>query len=249
MNCCNPLYVDDEEINMELEDIWELQRQKSKVVKGGMNPFSRNKNRRSFSMTRNWRSGTGLGSGSMMGRKRSMSAGRNSFNANKLERPALSRGRSKSPWRSGRNRQVSINKMVERIETKPFQSLERGRSRGRSLRRTPSRAESRSSNRHTGRHIERSLSIVRVRSKSLERKRKDKQDNQMKQQARLQHRRNMIQQQRRRNYTESSDDESDGGSTRRSSGILSFFQRREGRNDEWSSSDESSIWNWLTNKK
>jgi hypothetical protein len=43
--CCNPIHVDDEQIDIDLEEIWELQRQKSK---GGWASSSQRKGRINF---------------------------------------------------------------------------------------------------------------------------------------------------------------------------------------------------------
>ncbi len=249
--CCNAIHVDDEEIDMQLEEVWELQRKRSKAgkggkPKGGINLLRGNKNRRGFSLTRNKGSGNSSKNGSLtlMGRgRRSLSVGRGGFIDDDDGFSPKPR-RSRSPW-GRRNKQVSINKLVEKIDTKPVRPGSRGGSvvrpisRGRS-RNTEnsfgSRGRSRSwslGRRSRGRSSERSLTgIVRVRSKSQERKvQKQQQEIQRRQQ---QYQRKVQQQQR---YDESSEDETEYPRRRRSF-IGRVFKRREGRNDEWSSSEE-----------
>lgn len=249
MNCCNPIHVDDEHIDMQLEEVWELQRQRSKGGRGttsnrqGRINFLRgNKNRRGFSLTRNRGSEKRGGGGpmSILGRNRSSSVGpASSFldeNGSVTGR-GKSKGRSRSPW-GRRKRQVSINKMVEKIETKPFSARGRSRSAGRSIGRGRSRSWSLGRNKARS---ERDLGVVRVRSRSQERQiqriRKE-QENKKKKQEKLQRQR-MLQQ--RRHEEEYSDDDSYAPPRRR--GILSVFKRKEGRNDRndnWSSSEEDS---------
>jgi hypothetical protein len=146
--CCNPIHIDDEQIDLELEEIWEMQRRRSKG--GGilssqrkrMNFFRGNKNRRGFSLTRK---GTDLPSQPMQyDARRPMSTGRTP------QMVQEQRGRSRSPWGRNRSRRVSINKYVEKIETKPRIGNHQGR--GRSLSKERRQVNSRGS---TGNSINR----------------------------------------------------------------------------------------------
>lgn len=245
--CCNPIHVDDEQIDMQLEEVWELQRQRSKGGRGAK-PAGRlsllrgNKNRRGFSLSRNKGSQSNRsnqaknGSMPIMNRgRRAMSAGRGGFvdDDDGFEQKPIRR--SRSPW-GRKNRQVSINKHVEKIETKPSRTGSRGRPASRGLPTTRGRTRNmgssiepwgRSRSWSLGRRkqpSERSVGIVRVRSRSQEKKlHRRQQELQRKQQ-----------QQR---YEDSSEEDSVYRPPRR--GILSVFKRRDSRNDEWSSSDGS----------
>lgn len=131
--------VDDEHIDMQLEEVWEIQRKRSKSRNrlggkpGRMNILRGNKNRRGFSLTRNRNSefkGRSRNPLQMMRGRRSMSVGRQVTNSDsEAEEEQVPVRRSRSPW-GIRKRQVSINKYVERIDTKPMSARQsRGRSR------------------------------------------------------------------------------------------------------------------------
>jgi len=179
--CCNPIHVDDEQIDIDLEEIWELQRQKSKggwvsssQRKGRINFLRGNKNRRGFSLTRKNSKGAVPAPQPKGNFRRSTSRGRNRFDS---EDPGRER-KSRSPWGRRKDKKVSINKYVEQIETTPKRYS--SRARGRSSERANSRSRPASITRGIGRQRTRSWSlgrrntksdrqIIRVRSKSRER--------------------------------------------------------------------------------
>lgn len=143
--CCNPIHIDDEQIDLELEEIWEMQRRRSRG--GGalaserkrMNFFRGNNNRRGFSLTR--KSSNSSSKPMPYDARRPMSTGRTPQTFQKQ------RGRSRSPWGRNRDRRVSINKYVEKIETKPKPvSHTRGRSISRERRQVNSRGSGSTSN-------------------------------------------------------------------------------------------------------
>jgi len=180
--CCNPIHVDDEQIDMDLEDVWELQRQRSKggrasssQRKGRINFLRGNKNRRGFSLTR--KNTKASAPTPKTNSRRSLSRGRGS------DRYADEDGdrerQSRSPWGRRKDKKVSMNKYVEKIETAPKRpgSLS---SRGRSAERASSGGRSANSSRGIGRQRTRSWSlgrrktnndtkIIRVRSRSKDR--------------------------------------------------------------------------------
>ena len=185
--CCNPIHVDDEQIDMELEEIWEMQRQRSKGGRGtssqrkGRIGFLRgNKNRRGFSLTR--KSSKGSAVMSDMDQGRPMSTGRGRGKTEFADNPRG--GRSRSPWGRRHDRKVSINKFVEKIETAPKMPSGRSRGRGRSIQRDIRTGRGRSTSTMSqgivkqrtrswslGRRrakSERSVGIIRVRSRSKE---------------------------------------------------------------------------------
>ena len=253
--CCNPIHVDDEHIDMQLEEVWELQRKRSnprgRPAGGRINLLRGNKNRRGFSLTRNKGSNSKNGSMPIMQKgRRAMSAGRGGFiddDDDFAQQKPLRR--SRSPW-GRKNRQVSINKFVEKIETKPGRPGSRGgrpgsrlgrpesregrpTSRGRARTLMPSLDRPRSRSWSIGRRkqsSERSVGIVRVRSRSQERRiqREEQRKKELQRQKRLQQR-----------YEGSSDEESEYPRRRR--GILGVFKRRGSRNEEWTSSDDESF--------
>ena len=223
--CCNPIHVDDEQIDMDLEDVWELQRQRSKGGRGtnserrGRLNFLRgsgSSNRRGFSLTRN-KSQSRSAPMENMNNRRPMSTG-------KARVGRLSR--SRSPWGRKGDKKVSINKYVEKIETKPVRPMSRGRRRqiATPIQRRPSRSRSWSLGRRKANN-ERNVGIVRVRSRSKERQKSLARPEQR------QHRR----------FQQSFDDDDDDDEPRQKrKGIFGRFRRRETRDgDEWSSSDDS----------
>mmetsp|Transcript_9771 Transcript_9771/g.18373 ORF Transcript_9771/g.18373 Transcript_9771/m.18373 type:complete len:259 (-) Transcript_9771:133-909(-) len=148
--CCNPIHIDDEQIDLELEEIWEMQRRRSRgggalaSARGRMNFFRGNKNRRGFSLTRNGKNSTPQPI--KYDTRRTMSTGRT---PQALEKQ---RGRSRSPWGINRDRRVSINKYVEKIETKPKTGNHtRGRSISRERRQVNSRGSGSIGNSHSSR--------------------------------------------------------------------------------------------------
>lgn len=176
--CCNPIHVDDELIDMELEEVWEIQRNRSK---GGRGTSSKRKGRlnilrggarRGFSLSRN---NANKSAPMKTTQHRSMSTGRNILGNQ-------DRGRSRSPWRRKRDsKKVSISKYVEKIELNPKQRQngQRPRSRGRDsiagpVERIRDRSRSWSIGRKNrmgrGRQVKMEKNIVRVRSRSTERK-------------------------------------------------------------------------------
>ena len=133
--CCNPIHVDDEQIDMELEEIWDIQRKRSKNLRakagqnrpGRMQLLKGNNNRRGFSLSRGRsRSKDRGGRNTVMGRTTSGGRGGRSISRER------GRERSRSPWGRKKDRKVSINKYVEKIETAPKRLGGRGRSRERS---------------------------------------------------------------------------------------------------------------------
>lgn len=184
--CCNPIHVDDEQIDMELEEIWEMQRQR---IKGGRGTSSQrkgrigflrgNKNRRGFSLTRKSSEGSVVMSDRYLGRP--MSTGRRRGKTEFADNPRG--GRSRSPWGRRHDKKVSINKFVEKIETAPKMPSRRSHGRGRSIQRDISTGRGRSTSMTRGivkqrtsswslgrrkAKSERNIGIIRVRSRSKE---------------------------------------------------------------------------------
>ena len=197
--CCNPIHVDDEQIDMDLEELWELQRKRSKggrgtqsKSKGRLNLLNRS-GRRGFSLTRNRAEEAPIKPTRNMSHRRTMSTGRPLNRVGSKE----DRGRSRSPCGRNRskdknsnsnsnsnnnnnnnnsyssshnNRKVSINKFVERIDTKPIRPSSRARGRSSTIA-APIERKSRSRSWSIGRRRAKSeRGIIKVRSRSQERK-------------------------------------------------------------------------------
>lgn len=189
--------MDDEQIDMELEEIWEMQRQRSKggrgtssVRKGRIGFLKGNKNRRGFSLTRKSSKGSAgvmdQGRPGSAGRGRPMSTGRGRTEFEENPRG----GRSRSPWGRKKDRKVSINKFVEKIDIAPKRNGSRGRGRPiqRPIQRDNSTGRGRSKNMNLSEGIvkqrtrswslgrrkaksDRNVGVIRVRSRSHERSR------------------------------------------------------------------------------
>jgi len=191
--CCNPIHVDDEIIDMELEEVWEIHRSRSKsrgAAKRGKPKLKllggRGVNGRGLSLTRNG-SGEKKKTAQMRSMNhRSMSTGRMMGDDNKTMRGKYANKKYHSDrHRGGRgkdNKKVSISKYVEKIELQqkkpgtpagrrgagpPIQR--RGRSNSRSrfdiARDARSRSRSLSKNRFSTIHIHGSYDEHSVRSK------------------------------------------------------------------------------------
>lgn len=203
--CCNPIHVDDDQIDMELEEVWELQRSRSKGGRGtgskrrGRLNILKGGNRRGFSLNRNRSKNNSSPVQVPRAGSRPMSTARGArayggVAAVGSRDQDTARGRSRSPWGRKKERKVSISRYVEKIETNPKQrgQQQRPRSRGRSSIAAPiqradrsvastSRNRSRSwslgrrrNNKTRGSNSVRRASdrnVIRVRSKSAERKR------------------------------------------------------------------------------